>query len=71
MLCCSEQCDRKDQCGLFYRNSQPEYRKYDNLESLATHGWGSISANNCESHYDCGTLGDHKMFEPMGGIIGK
>lgn len=71
MICCSEQCDRKERCALFYRNPQPESRKYDNLESLATHGWGSISIDGCESHYDCGPLGDYKMFEPMGGIIGK
>lgn len=65
MLCCSEQCDRKEQCALFYRNPQPEYRKYDNVESLATHGWGRISVNGCESHYDCGPLGDYKMFVPI------
>ena len=56
MLCCSEQCDRKNQCAIFYRNPQPEYRKYDNVEPLATHGWGSISIHGCESHYDCGHL---------------
>ena len=65
MLCCSEQCDRKEQCALFYRNPQPEYRKYDNLESLATHGWGSINFNGCKSYSDCGPLGDYKMFEPL------
>lgn len=64
MLCCSEQCDRKNQCALFYRNPQPEYRKYDNVESLATHGWGSINFNGCKSHSDCGPLGDYKMFIP-------
>lgn len=65
MLCCSEQCDRKEQCDLFYRNLQPEYRKYDNLESLATSGWGRISANGYEFHYDCGPFGDYKMFDPL------
>ena len=62
MLCCSENCDRKNQCALFYRNPQPEYRKYDNVESLATHGWGSINFNGCKSYSDCGPLGDYKMF---------
>lgn len=65
MLCCSENCARRQQCGLYWRNPQPEYRKYDNVESLATHGWGSISSNGYESHYDCGPLGDYKMFEPI------
>lgn len=65
MLCCSEQCDRKEKCALFYRNPQPEYRKYDNVESLATHGWGSINFNGCKSHSDCGPLGDYKMFIPV------
>ena len=65
MLCCSEQCDRKNQCAIFYRNTQPEYRKYDNVESLATHGWGSISIHGYESHYDCGPLGEYKMFYPI------
>lgn len=65
MLCCSENCDRKNQCALFYRNPQPEYRKYDNVESLATHGWGSINFNGCKSHSDCGPLGDYKMFIPV------
>lgn len=62
MFCCSENCDRKEQCALFYRNSQPESRKYDNVEPLASYGWGSISINGCKSHYDCGPLGDYKMF---------
>ena len=71
MICCSEQCDKKEQCGRFYRNPQPECRKYDNVESLATHGWGSISPQGCEDHYDCGPLGDYKMFEPISGIVGE
>lgn len=65
MLCCSEYCEKKNQCGLYYRNPQPEYRKYDNVESLASHGWGSISAQGCEVHYDCGPSGDYKMFTPI------
>lgn len=66
MLCCSEQCDRKNQCALFYRNPQPDNRKYENnVEPLDSHGWGSISSNGYESHYDCGPLGDYKMFEPI------
>lgn len=65
MLCCSKQCDRKNQCALFYRNPQPDYRKYDNVEPLDSHGWGSIVAGKYESHYDCGPLGDYKMFAPL------
>lgn len=65
MLCCSEQCTRKNQCALFYRNPQPEYRKYDNVEPLDSHGWGSISSNGCEAHYDCGPLRNYKMFEQI------
>ena len=34
----------------------------DNVEPLASHGWGSISIKDCESHYDCGPFGDYKMF---------
>lgn len=62
MLCCSENCDRKNQYALFYLNPQHEFRKYDNVEPLASHGWGSISIKGCESHYDCGPFGDYKMF---------
>ena len=62
MLCCSERCEKKNQCGLYYRNPQPEYRKYDNLEPLDSHGWSSISSEGWESHYDCGPLGDYAMF---------
>lgn len=65
MLCCSENCARRQQCGLYWRNPQPEYRKYDNVESLDSYGWGSISVGKYESHYDCGPLGDYKMFEPI------
>lgn len=65
MLCCSERCEKKNQCALYYRNPQPEYRKYDNLEPLDSHGWGSISSEGCESHYDCGPWGDYKMFSPI------
>lgn len=65
MLCCSESCPKKQQCGLYWRNPQPGYRKYDNVESLDSYGWGSISAEKYESHYDCGPLGHYKMFEPL------
>ena len=65
MLCCSESCARKQQCGLYWRNPQPDYRKYDNVEPLDSHGWGSISAGKYESHYDCGPLGHYRMFEPI------
>ena len=62
MLCCSERCEKKNQCALYYRNPQPEYRKYDNLEPLDSHGWGSISSEGCECHTDCGPLGNYAMF---------
>lgn len=62
MLCCSTECDRKDQCALYYLNPQPEHRKYDNVESLAAYGWGTAGE---ETHYDCGSLGDYKMFTPL------
>ena len=62
MLCCSSECDRKEQCALYYLHSQPEHRKYDNVESLATYGWGTAGG---ETHYDCGPLGDYKMFTPL------
>lgn len=69
MLCCSERCEKKNRCALYYRNPQPEYRKYDNLEPLDSHGWGSIGCDengvHCESHYDCGPLGDYAMFQPI------
>lgn len=65
MLCCSETCAKRQKCGLYWRNPQPEYRKYDNVEPLDSHGWGSISSNGCKAHYDCGPLGDYKMFEPI------
>lgn len=65
MLCCSEQCTRKEQCALFYRNPQPEYRKYDNVEPLGSYGYGSISAEKCEDHYYCGKFGNYKMFEQI------
>lgn len=61
MLCCSENCDRKDQCALFYCNPQPESRKYDNIEPLADFGSGGIG---CKTDYWCGPLGSYKMFEP-------
>ena len=65
MICTGAGCDRKDRCGLFFMNPQPEYRKYDNLESLANHGWGSISSEGCESHWDCGPCGNYAMFEQI------
>lgn len=65
MLCCSSECDRKEQCALYYLHPQPEHRKYDNLESLATYGWGKIGIDGCENYYDCGPLGDYKMFTPL------
>lgn len=65
MLCCSERCEKKNQCALYYRNPQPEYRKYDNLEPLDSHGWGSISSEGCEVHTDCGPHGNYAMFSPI------
>lgn len=65
MLCCSENCGRKDQCALFYRNPQPESRKYDNVEDLAEFGSGSISTTD----YCCGALGDYTLFVPLVKLI--
>lgn len=65
MICTGAACDRKDRCALYYMNPQPEYRKYDNLESLANHGWGSINSEGGESHWDCGPCGNYAMFEQI------
>lgn len=65
MICTGAGCDRKERCGLYYLNPQPEHRKYDNLESLANFGWGSISEDKYESYYYCGPCGDYMMFEPL------
>lgn len=62
MLCTGEFCDRKQRCSLYYANPQPEYRKFDNIESLATHGWGGITD---EGEWDCGPWGSYKMFTPI------
>ena len=65
MLCCSERCEKKNQCALYYRNPQPEYRKYDNVEPLAEFGSGSMSLEGCHVDYWCGPWGDYKMFSPI------
>lgn len=63
MLCTGSGCDRAARCGLYYRNPQPDNRKYDNVESLASCGSGSISSEGCHVEHWCGPLGDYKMFE--------
>ena len=65
MLCTGSGCDRANKCGLYYRNPQPEYRKYDNLESLSTFGVGSLNETGCNVEYYCGSLGNYKMFTPL------
>ena len=65
MLCCSERCEKKNQCALYYRNPQPEYRKYETVEPLAEFGSGSISSEGCNITYDCGPWGDYKLFSPL------
>ena len=65
MLCTGSGCARASKCGLYYRNPQPEDRKYDNLESLAEFGSGSISAEGCDITYWCGPCGDYAMFRPI------
>ena len=62
MLCTGSGCDRASKCGLYYGNPQPEYRKYDNLESLSTFGWGSADG---QGEWYCGSLGNYKMFTPL------
>ena len=62
MLCTGQFCDKKQRCSLYYANPQPEYRKYDNIESLSTHGWGGYGY---EGEWDCGPRGDYKMFIPI------
>lgn len=54
MLCCSENCAIRQKCGLYWRNPQPDNRKYENnVEPLDSHGW------------DCGPLKNYEMFEPI------
>lgn len=65
MICTGVGCDRKERCGLYYMNPQPEHRKNDNLESLANFGWCSISSDKCESYWSCGPCGGYAMFEPL------
>lgn len=65
MICTGACCDRKERCGLYYMNPQPEYRKNDNLQNLANFGWCSISSDEYESHWACGPCGDYAMFEQL------
>lgn len=65
MLCTGSGCDRAGRCGLYYRNPQPEHRKYAQLESFAYFGSGSISLEGCDENYWCSPCGDYKMFEPI------
>ena len=59
-ICCgASNCSKKEQCRT-YENNYFE----DHLNELAqfidwsTHGWGKITNDGCESHYDCGDLSD-------------
>lgn len=65
MICTGSGCDRAAKCGLYYRNPQPEHRKYDNVEPLSEFGSGSLSSEGCDITYWCGPLGDYKMFQPI------
>ena len=65
MICSSMNCPMKRQCGLWFANEQPEERRYDKAENLATFGYGSIDANGSKFEYSCGALGNYKMFVPV------
>lgn len=62
MLCTGSGCDRAAKCGLYWGNPQPDYRRYDNAEYLATFGCGSADGSG---EWYCGELGNYKMFVPL------
>ena len=64
MACCSNQCERRHKCALYIGNPR-DTNGIEFVESWYTHGWGSISVDRCESHYDCGPLGNCGMFTPI------
>ena len=62
MLCCSEKCKKKYECGLYYHN---HFGEPDIVEDIASCGSGSISTEGITENWWCGELGDYKMFRPI------
>lgn len=56
MVCVSFDCPRYEDCAKAEGAGQ--------VEALATHGYGYISAERVVDYYDCGPLGDYAMFKP-------
>lgn len=66
MICCSNTCEKCNHCGKYIYNLSAKYRKeMQTVESLATYGWGSISTDKCEVHYECGPNGNYALHEPV------
>ena len=62
MLCCSNSCEKKSECNLYYINN---FGIIDQIEDFANCGSGSISSEGIKEDYWCGKLGNYKMFRSI------
>lgn len=64
--CCSEQCERKMDCALYYANTSNQAIVC--VENFYTYGSGSITTDISEVLWWCGPRGDWGMFVPVNTI---
>jgi hypothetical protein len=61
MLCCSDNCKRKSDCGLHCSNNFGTHQ----IEDFSCYGSSGISTKGVTEDWWCGELGNYKMFQPI------
>ena len=61
MLCCSDNCKRKSDCGLHCSNNSGAHQ----IEDFSCYGSSGISTEGVTEDWWCGELGNYKMFQPI------
>lgn len=60
-LCCSNICERRNECARHSINNEGIHH----VEDFYSFGSATMTENDCKIEFWCNKLGDWKMFEPI------